>query len=214
MSPLNNEYNHIHSDGWNKRCVSFFPAFLSTWSGGWKNRVEKIGMQRVKRVQRNRKEMIYSKSFAGIGLHLHPVSPTTLSLSLCSIYISLGNCWVGSTEGFCCNWFKMQVVSLVVRKRRKGYPVSYTDSVCMRGRRGFLRFKLDKLVDHCNKYSVVITGAWVKSPESFFHPIITVMGPHPWYHKTVVNCYDPSTAYVHCSWIRYSITCLFFIWLQ
>lgn len=48
-----------------------------------------MGMQRVKQVQRNRKEMIYSKSFAGIGLHLHPVSPTALSLSLAALFISL-----------------------------------------------------------------------------------------------------------------------------
>lgn len=67
----------------------FFPfPFHLIWGLKEQYRVEKMGMQRVKRVQRNRKEMIYSKSFAGIGLHLHPVSPTALSLSLLYLYLS------------------------------------------------------------------------------------------------------------------------------
>lgn len=95
---------------------------------GWR---EEGKWEAEKEKRRRRKEMIYSKSSAGTGLPLLRVSPTSLSLSLCSIYNSMGNCWVGSSEGFCCNWFKMQVVSLVVRKRRKGSPVSYMDSMCM-----------------------------------------------------------------------------------
>lgn len=90
---------------------------------------ERVERSRERQGGAKRKEMIYSKSYVGRGLLLLRVSPT--SLSLCSIYNSMGNCWVGSSEGFCCNWFKMQVVSSVVRKRRKGYPVSDMDStVC------------------------------------------------------------------------------------
>lgn len=95
--------------------------------------------------------MIYSKSFGGVTaagcLPPHP---------LCSIYNSMGNCWVGSSEGFCCNWFKMQDVFLVVRKGRKGYPVCDVDSVCMRRGQRSVQFKPDQILNHCNKHGIAI----------------------------------------------------------
>lgn len=68
-------------------------------------------------------ESMYSKCYISIQLLLLPLPPSlplpppvllSPSHSPGSIYNSVGNCWVGFSEGSCCNWFKMQVVSLVM----------------------------------------------------------------------------------------------------
>lgn len=68
--------------------------------------------------QREREgESMYSKCYISIQLLLLPLPPPVLlspSHSPGSIYNSVGNCWVGFSEGSCCNWFRMQVVSLVM----------------------------------------------------------------------------------------------------
>lgn len=144
--PVFNACNQMNqrlcSSGWNKRGLLSLSVLVlkQLYVLGGKQgkagigRKEQGGTKRGNKEQTvKRKEMIYSKSSAGRGLLLLRVS-LSLPLSLCSIYNSMGNCWVGSSEGFCCNWFKMQVVSLVVRKRRKGYLVSHIGGIRIRVR--------------------------------------------------------------------------------